>query len=175
MIPAVLGLLLAVSPSPAVGGVTLPPDAVFEPELTKAANARAQVEAKAALARLEQDRSIPSSAKAEIRKKIERLKVAVYTSPRSLDETVAYFEQTVSAANFLFGERPVLDDAAEVARAGGFSLPQTAVESWSGKRGRTARWSRDDGSLEVDVEDHLIDPRDATIRKQTVVLLTTTQ
>jgi hypothetical protein len=175
VIPVLLALLLAVNAATAPGGLPTPPEAVFEPDLTKAVTARAQIEVKATLARLDRDTTMPAATKADLRKKIERLRLAVYTTPKTLDETVAFYEQAIVAANFLFGERGLLDDAAEIARAGGFALPATTTEAWTGKRGRSARWNREDGAMEVDVEDHLVDPRDGTIRKKTVILLTSTQ
>lgn len=175
MLPALLALLLAADAAQPVSGVPVPPEAVFEPELTKAAAARAQVESKAALARLDRETSISPKEKSEIRRKIESLRVAVYTTPKTIDDTVAFYERSIDAANFLFGERSLLDDATELARAGGFVLAAATTEAWAGKRGRSARWSRDDGTLEIDVEDHLVDPRDGTIRKKTVVLVTRTR
>lgn len=174
VLPLLVVLLLA-GGSSVFPGIPAPPEGVYEAELTKAANARAQVEIKGALAQLERDTSIPPAQKKEIRRKIERLRVAVYTTPKTLDETVAFYERQIPSANFLFGDRNLLDDAADIARSGGFELPAPITAEWGGKRGRSARWSQTDGSAEIDVEDHLIDPRDATIRKRTVVLLSSTQ
>ena len=42
----------------------------------------------------------------------------------------------------------------------------------AGKLGRTARWTKDDDTLQVVVEDHLIDPRDGKVSETTVVLVT---
>src|SRR5438067_914137 len=168
------GLLLAVliatgSPVP---GVPAPPDGVLEAGLTKAAMDRASAEMKTALAKLEKDASIPEATKRDIKSKIARLKVAVFTTPKTLEETVEFYERQVTGARFLMGERDVLGDAHDLAAASGITMDPDVERAWAGKRGRSARWSRDDKGLEIDVEDTLIDPRDAKISKKTVVLLT---
>jgi hypothetical protein len=152
--------------------VPLPPEGALEPELTKAAATRADAEMKAALKVLDGDPSIPADQKREIKAKITRFKIAVFTTAKSFDDTVLFYQKEIVGAQFLIGERDVLGDLQELAATTGIVVPQEAVRDWSGKRGRSARWSRQDKSLEIDIEDTLIDPRDGKISKKTVVLVT---
>ncbi|MEO6324717.1 MAG: hypothetical protein ABIT01_06645 [Thermoanaerobaculia bacterium] len=168
---AVAAAAPASAPAP-IAGVPLPPDPVFETELTRVATERARLELKGVLAQLEGDRSQSVQAKTEMKQKLSRLKIAVYTTPRSLDETVAVYEKKIEKATFLFGERNLLADLLDVARAGGFSVTPEAQKAWTGKTVRSARWGREDGAVEIDVEDHLIDPRNGQVAKKTVVLIT---
>lgn len=169
----ILTAVVAVTPVPArIPGVPLPPDALFESELTRVATERARLEMKTVLSQLERDGSRSSAVKNEIKVKLARLKVAVYTTPRSLDETVSHYEKLIERALFVFGERNLLVDLLEAARAGGFEVAPKSQEAWAGKTIRSARWGRDDGAVEIDVEDHLIDPRDGKVTKKTVVLVT---
>jgi hypothetical protein len=169
---ALLGLLLAAGPSPSIPGVPNPPDGVFEEAITKVATERATQEMKAALEKLDKDGSIPEAQKREIKGKLVHLKVAVFTTPKSLDEIVAFYEKEIQPAQFNFGERDILGDAHDLAAASGFKMDPEVEKAWMGKRGRTARWGREDRDLEIDVEDTLIDPRDGKITKKTVVLVT---
>jgi len=167
-----LGLLFATATVSPIPGVPAPPESVLETEMTKAATERASAELKTALVELEKDASIPDGTKREIKAKIARLKIAVFTTEKSLDDTVSFYEKEVAGAGFLVGDRDVLDDAKELAAARNLHLDPDVERAWMGKRGRYARWSRSDKSLEIDVEDTLIDPRDAKISKKTVVLVT---
>jgi len=168
----VLAVLLAAPAVSPIPGVPIPPDGVLEPELTKAATDRATAEMRAGLARLEKDVTIPDNVKRDIKAKIIRMKIAVFTTPKTLDETVAFYEKSMTGATFIFGERDVLGDAHELATASGLRMDPEVERAWQGKRGRSARWSREDKGLEIDVEDTLIDPRDAKISRKTVVLVT---
>ena len=173
LLTALLGFLLAAGPPPpAIPGVPPPPEGVFEEAITKTATERATQEMKAALERLDKDSTIPEAQKREIKGKLVHLKIAVFTTPKTLDEIVAFYEKEIAAAQFNFGERDVLGDARDLATASGFKLDPQTESAWVGKRGRTARWGREDRNLEIDVEDTLIDPRDGKITKKTVVLVT---
>lgn len=165
-----LVLLAGLPPGP--GGVPAPPDGAIDAALTKEAGDRAAAEMKSALAQLDQDPSRPASVKAELKRKIANMKVVVYTTPKSLDESVAFYEQKISTATFLFGERNLLSDADEIAKSGGFRLDDATAKEWTGKFGRSARWSRPDGSAEIDIEDHLVDPKTGKISKKTIVMVT---
>jgi hypothetical protein len=168
-----LSAVLAAAPASApIAGVPLPPDAVFETELTRVATDRARLEMKSVLAQLDRDGSQSQEAKNDLKQKLSRLKIAVYTTPRTLDETVAAYEKKLENASFLSGERNLLADLIEVAKAGGFSVTPEAQKAWTGKTIRSVRWGRGDGAVEIDIEDHLIDPRDGKVSKKTVVLIT---
>jgi hypothetical protein len=145
MIRALLvAMLLAAGTTSPIPGVPMPPGGVLEPELTKAATERATAEMRARLAQLDKDPSIPDNVKRDIKAKIIRLKIAVFTTPKTLDETVAFYEKEVSGATFIFGERDVLGDARELAAASGLRIDLEVERAWQGKRGRSARWSRED-------------------------------
>ena len=155
-----------------VPGVPAPPGGRFEGEMTAVVAARAAAQMKPLLDEMERDPSQPESVKADIRRKASRLTVAVYTAPGTIDELVAFYSGKVAGASFLFSEREIGKDLAETAQLGGFSLAPAAVKEWEGKKGRSARWARPDGTLEIDIEDHLIDPRDGRVTKQVVVMVT---
>ena len=108
------------------------------------------------------------------RKKASRLRVAVYTFPGTIDDLAAFYAGKVPGVSFLFTEREIGKDLAETALAGGFALAPSLAKEWQGKKGRSARWARSDGSLEIDIEDHLIDPRDGRVTRQGVVMVTGT-
>ena len=165
----VLGWLAA---TPPVASVPPPPGGTYEEAITKVVTARAQKEMKALVAELEKDPSQPSAFKAEVKRKLARLKVAVYTTPKSFEETVAFYEASPLRPFFLKGDRDLLADLRENAEALGASVDPAAEKAWAGKAGRTARWTRDDNGLQITVEDHLIDPRDGSVTKKTVVLVT---
>ena len=100
-----------VNPSP-IPGVPLPPDGTLEEELTKLERARAATEAKDALAKVDADSSLSKKEKAELRRKIASLKVAVFTSPRPIEQVVAFYEKTLPRAEFVFGLRDLSHDLA---------------------------------------------------------------
>ncbi len=165
-------ILLAGGPGPGpIAGIPVPLEGAFDADLTKAASERVAAEMKTVLAQLDKDPR-PESVKGEIRRKISRVKVAVYTSTKPLDEVVAFYEQRVPNATFIFAERGLMHDAEELARSAGFRIDVETEKAWAGKSGRSARWSREDGSVEIDVEDHLIDPRNGKISPRPVVMVT---
>ena len=177
MFPAlslVLVLFAADTPltSSPIAGVPAPEQGALDPALTKLARERADVEMKTALAALAADSTIPEPRKREIREKVAKLKVAVFTTPKTLDETVKFYEGRLNQATFIFAERDLLTDLRDLALTSGLVLTPAIEAPAAGKRARSARWAKDDGSLEIDVEDHLIDPRDGKITKKTVVLVT---
>ena len=155
-----------------VPGVPAPPGGRFEAEMTVVVAARATAQMKPLLDEMERDTSQPESVKAEIRKKASRLRVAVYTSPGTIDDLAAFYAGKVPGVSFLFSEREIGKDLAETAQVGGFVLAPAAAKEWQGKKGKSARWARADGTLEIDIEDHLIDPRDGRVTKQLVVMVT---
>ena len=73
---------------------------------------------------------------------------------------------------FLKGDRDILGDLRDYARAAGIAVDATAEKAWAGKWGKTARWTKEDESVQIVVEDHLIDPRDGKVTPTTVVLVT---
>ena len=169
-LPAALALLLATASQ--VPGVPAPPEGRYEPELTQVAVERARAEMNALLAALDKDTSQPPAVKAEVKAKLSRLKVAIYTSARPLEECVTFYGDRVKGASFLFAERQVLPDLRELAASGRFTVTPRMEEEWGGRSYRYARWVRDDGTLEIDVEDHVLDPRDGSVTKRTVVMVT---
>lgn len=167
---ALLSLFWLADPAP-VKGVPPPPGGKYEAEMTKVVSDRAKVEMQALLDQLEQGAQ-PPEAKKEIRRRLAGLKVAVYTTARSWDETVAFYEGPAMRIVFLKGDRDILGDLRDYARATGIAVDPAAEKAWAGKWGKTARWTKEDESLQVVVEDHLIDPRDGKVTPQTVVLVT---
>ncbi len=167
---ALLTLFWLAEPAP-VKGVPAPPGGRFEPEMTKVVSDRAKVEMQSVLAELERSAQ-PPEAKAEIRRRLAGLRLAVYTTPRGWEETVAFYEGAPMQLVFLKGERDILGDLREWARSTGVGVDASAEKAWAGKSGRTARWTKDDDTLQVVVEDHLIDPRDGKVSETTVVLVT---
>jgi len=159
-----------VNPSP-IPGVPLPPDGTLDEELTTLETARAAVEAKDALAKLDADSSLSKKEKTELRKRISALKVAVFTSSRPIDQVVAFYEKTVPRAEFVFGLRDLSYDLQEGIRAGVIKASPERVKEAQGKQGRSARWTRDE-RLSIAIEDQLVDPRDGRITLKTVVLVT---
>jgi hypothetical protein len=154
-----------------IAGVPLPPDGALDEDLTKLETARAAAEAKDALAKVDADSSLSKKEKAELRKKISTLKVAVFTTLSPIDQVVAFYEKTVPRAEFVFGLRDLSHDLQEGIRAGVIKAPPERVKEVQGKQGRSARWTRDD-RLSIAIEDHLVDPRDGRITLKTVVLVT---
>lgn len=159
-----------VNPSP-IPGVPLPPDGTLEEELTKLEGARAAAEAKDAFAKVDADSSLSKKEKAELRRKIASLKVAVFTSPRPIEQVVAFYEKTLPRAEFVFALRDLSYDIQEGIRAGVIKASPERVKEAQGKQGRSARWTRDD-RLSIAIEDQLVDPRDGRITPKTVVLVT---
>jgi nitrogenase molybdenum-iron protein alpha/beta subunit len=154
-----------------VKGVPPPPGGRFEAEITKVVSDRAKVEMKALLAELERT-SQPADTKAEIKRRLAGLKVAVYTTPKAWGETVDFYEGPPMRVLFLKGERDILADLRDYARTAGIAVDPAVEKSWTGKSGKTARWTKDDDTLQIVVEDHLIDPRDGKVTPVTVVLVT---
>jgi hypothetical protein len=167
---ALLTLFWLADPAP-VKGVPPPPGGRFEPEMTKVVSDRAKVEMQSVLTELERSAQ-PPEAKAEIRRRVSSLRLAVYTTSRGWDETVAFYEGPPMQLVFLKGERDILGDLRDWARSAGLAVDASAEKAWAGKLGRTARWTKDDDTLQVVVEDHLIDPRDGKVSETTVVLVT---
>ncbi len=166
-----LGLVAEPGPVP---GVPAPPSGRYEAELTKLAAERAKTELASQLAQVLNDPMVPAGDKAEAKARAAsaRLKLAIYTSDRSLEETAAFYGQKIPGASFLFAERNVLIDLADVARGSKIQIPAEVQREWQDKSGRTARWTREDQMLQISIEDYLIDPRDGKVTKKTVVLVT---
>lgn len=169
---APLALLLWLATPAPVPSVPFPPDGTYEAEITRVVAERAKAEMKGLLAQLEKDATTPEATKREIRGKVARLKVAVYTTPKPFDAVVFFYERSPLEPFFLKGDRDVLADAREAAQAAGIPLDQVEEKRWTGVVGRRALWQRADGGLEVAIEDHLIDPRNGKVSKKTVVLVT---
>ena len=167
---ALLSLLWLAGP-PVPKGVPPPPGGSLDAELTQTALDRARAEAGTLLEQMEASGQ-PAAQKAEIRRRFAGLRIAIYTTPKGWEETVAFYEGSAMRLTFLKGERDILGDLREAARAAGFAVPPDAEKAWAGKVGRTARWTKDDDTLQVVVEDHLIDPRDGKVTPMTVVLVT---
>ena len=167
---ALLSLFWLADPSP-VKGVPPPPGGRFEAEMTKVVSDRAKVEMQAVLAELERTAQPPET-KAEIRRRLARLSLAVYTTPKGWEETVAFYEGPPMQLTFLKGERDILGDLRDFARGAGIAVDPSTERAWTGKAGKTARWTKDDDTLQVVVESHLIDPRDGKVSPTTVVLVT---
>ena len=167
---ALLSLFWLADPA-TVKAVPPPPGGKFEPEMTKVVSDRAKVEMQALLDQLEQGAQPPETKK-EIRRRLAGLKVAVYTTAKSWEETVAFYEGPVMRIVFLKGDRDILGDLRDYARATGIPVDAATEKAWAGKWGKTARWTKDDESLQIVVEDHLIDPRDGKVTPKTVVLVT---
>jgi hypothetical protein len=168
---SIAGALLFLAASP-IAGVPLPPDGAVDQVFTEIYSSRAAAETKAALEQLEADASRPSAEKKEIRKRLAKLRVVVLTTPRTLDEAVAFYEREVKDARFLFAVRNLEADLAEGIRTGAIKGDPSVVPKAAGQRGRSARWNRADGALEIAIEDHLLDPRTGEIVTKTIVLVT---
>ncbi|MCM3878010.1 MAG: hypothetical protein NEA02_16535 [Thermoanaerobaculia bacterium] len=166
-----LALVLAapVSPSP---GIPFPPGGVIDPVLTQVFTDRAAAETRTAIARLDADTSRSAAEKAELRKRLGKLRIAVFTTPKTVDEAVAAYEKQVPEARFIFAERNLEADLVEGMKSGAIQANASAVSKAAGRRARSARWNRADGALEIDIEDRLIDPRSGAILEKTVVLVT---
>jgi hypothetical protein len=167
----VLAFVLAGPPSP-IPGVPFPPGGEIDPVLTQVFTDRAAVETRQALARLDADSSRTAAEKADLKKRLSKLRIAVFTTPKSVDESVASYERQLPQARFIFAERNLEADLRDGIKSGAIQADAAAVAKASGQRGRSARWNRADGALEIDIEDHLIDPRTGAILVKTVVLVT---
>ena len=171
--PIALALVLALAgPASPIPGVPFPPGGEIDPVLTQVFSDRAAVETRQAVARLEADTSRSAAEKAELKKRLGKLKIAVFTTPRSVDESVAAYERLLPQARFNFAERNLEADLRDGIKSGAIQADEAAVAKAVGQRGRSARWNREDGALEIDIEDRLIDPRTGAILVKTIVLVT---
>jgi hypothetical protein len=166
-----LALLLAAPVSP-IPGVPFPPGGEIDPVFTQVFTDRAAAEMRHAMARLDADTSRSAAEKAELKKRLSKLRIAVFTTAKSVDETVAAYERQIPQSLFIFAERNLEADLRDGIKSGAIQADAAAVAKAVGQRGRSARWNRADGALEIDVEDHLIDPRTGAILGKTVVLVT---
>jgi hypothetical protein len=173
VVRALVSLLLLAGPAAGLPAVPVPPEAVLDAGVTKAYADRAAVESQAALEKIEQDPSRSRKEKDDLKRKLSRLRLALYATPKTLDETVAWFESHNRGAQFVFAERNLQSDLQDGIRSGAIKADPSRAEKAIGQRGRSARWNRPDGNLEIAVEDHLIDPRNGSITRKTVILVTT--
>ncbi len=169
--PTPAGATFAVVPSP-IAGIPLPPDGAVDGDLTRLRSEQADAERKQARAQIDADRKLSKAEKADLRRKLDAMKTVVMTTPRPIEEVVAFYEKTVPGSEFLFGVRDLAADLEEGVRAGAIKASPERMREAAGRRGRTARWMRESERVSIAVEDHLIDPRDGTITKKTVVLVT---
>ncbi|MFI5119987.1 MAG: hypothetical protein ACHQM4_06210 [Thermoanaerobaculia bacterium] len=166
-----LALVLAAPVSP-IPGVPFPPGGEIDPVLTQVLVDRAAVETRQAAARLDADKSRSAAEKAELKKRLGNLRIVVFTTPKSVDETVAAYERQLPQSRFIFAERNLEADLRDGIKSGAIQAEASAVAKATGQRGRSARWNREDGALEIDIEDHFIDPRNGAILAKTIVLVT---
>jgi hypothetical protein len=89
-----------------------------------------------------------------------------------VDESVAAYERQLPQSRFIFAERNLEADIRDGIKSGAIQADAAAVAKAVGQRGRSARWNRADGALEIDIEDRLIDPRTGAIVVKTIVLVT---
>ena len=166
-----LALVLAAPVSP-IPGVPFPPGGEIDPVLTQVFTDRAAAETRQALARLDADKSRTAAEKAELKTRLGKLKIAVFTTSKSVDESVAAYERQLPQSRFIFAERNLEADIRDGIKSGAIQADAAAVAKAVGQRGRSARWNRADGALEIDIEDRLIDPRTGAIVVKTIVLVT---
>jgi hypothetical protein len=166
-----LALVLAAPVSP-IPGVPFPPGGEIDPVFTQVFTDRAAAETRHAMARLDADTSRSAAEKAELKKRLSKLRIAVFTTAKSVDETVAAYERQLPQSRFVFAERNLEADLRDGIKSGAIQADAAAVAKAAGQRGRSARWNRADGALEIDIEDRLIDPRTGAILAKTVVLVT---
>ena len=166
-----LALVLAAPVSP-IPGVPFPPGGEIDPVLTQVFTDRAAAETRQALARLDADKSRTAAEKAELKTRLGKLKIAVFTTSKSVDESVAAYERQLPQSRFIFAERNLEADLRDGIKSGAIQANAAAVAKAVGQRGRSARWNRADGALEIDIEDRLIDPRTGAIVVKTIVLVT---
>ena len=166
-----LALVLAAPVSP-IPGVPFPPGGEIDPVLTQVFTDRAAAETRQAVARLDADKSRTAAEKAELKTRLGKLKIAVFTTSKSVDESVAAYERQLPQSRFIFAERDLEADIRDGIKSGAIQADAAAVAKAVGQRGRSARWNRADGALEIDIEDRLIDPRTGAIVVKTIVLVT---
>jgi hypothetical protein len=166
-----LALVLAAPVSP-IPGIPFPPGGEIDPVLTQVFTDRAAAETRSAIARLDADTSRSAAEKAELRKSLGKLRIEVFTTPKSLDEAVAFYEREVKGARFIFAVRNLEADLLDGMKSGAIQANAAAVAKAAGRQGRSARWNRAEKALEIDIEDRLIDPRSGAILEKTVVLVT---
>ena len=171
MIALSLALVLAAPVSP-IPGVPFPPGGEIDPVFTQVFTDRAAAETRHAMARLDADTSRSAAEKAELKKRLSKLRIAVFTTAKSVDETVAAYERQLPQSRFVFAERNLEADLRDGIKSGAIQADAAAVAKAAGQRGRSARWNRADGALEIDIEDRLIDPRTGAILAKTIVLVT---
>ncbi len=167
----VLVLVLAAPVSP-IPGIPFPPGGEIDPVLTQVFTDRAAAETRSAISRLDSDTSRSAADRAELKKRLGKLRIAVFTTPKSVDEVVSAYEKQLPAARFIFAERNLEADLLDGMKSGAIQANAAAVGKAAGRRAKSARWNRADGALEIDVEDRLIDPRSGSILEKTVVLVT---
>lgn len=166
-----LVLFLAAPASP-IPGIPFPPGGEIDAVLTQVFTDRAAVETRSAMARLEADPLRTATEKAEMKKRLGKLRIAVFTTAKTVDEVVAAYERQLPDSRFIFAERNLEADLRDGMKSGAIQGNAAAIAKAAGKRGRSARWNRVDGALEIDVEDRLIDPRSGAILEKTIVLVT---
>jgi hypothetical protein len=166
-----VALVLAAPASP-IPGVPFPPGGEIDPVFTQVFTDRAAAETRSTIARLDADKSRSAAEKADLKKRLGKLKIAVFTTAKSVDETVAAYERQIPQARFIFAARNLEADLRDGIKSGAIQADAAAVAKAAGRTGRSARWNRADGALEIDVEDALIDPRTGAILDRTVVLVT---
>ena len=166
-----LALVLAAPVAP-IPGIPFPPGGEIDPVLTQVFTDRAAAETQSAIARLDADTTRSAAEKAELKKRLGKLRIVVYTTAKTVDEAVAAYERQISGARFIFAERNLEADLLDGMKSGAIQANAAAVAKAAGRRARSARWHRAEGTLEIDVEDHLIDPRSGAILDKTVVLVT---
>ncbi len=164
--------LVLASPAAPIPGVPFPPGGEIDPVLTQLFTDRAAAETRSAVARLDADTTRSAAEKAELKKRLGKLRIAVFTTAKSVDETVAAYEKQLPDSRFIFAERNLEADLVEGMKSGAIQANAAAVAKAAGRRGRSARWNRADGALEIDVEDRMIDPRSGAILEKTIVLVT---
>jgi hypothetical protein len=167
----VLAVVLGAPVSP-IPGIPFPPGGEIDPVLTQVFTDRAAAETRSAVARLDADTSRTAAEKAELKKRLGKLRIAVFTTAKSVDEAVAAYERQLPEARFIFAERNLEADLVDGMKSGAIQANAAAVAKAAGRRGRSARWNRADGALEIDIENSLIDPRSGAILEKTIVLVT---
>jgi hypothetical protein len=165
-------ILVLAAPASPIPRIPIPPGGEIDAALTQAFTDRAAVESRSALARLDADPSRTAAEKSALRKRLSKLRIAVFTTSKSIDETVAAYEKQFAGARFIFIERSLEADLKEGMKSGAIQANAAAVAKAAGRTGMSARFNRADGALEIDVEDRLIDPRTGAILEKTVVLVT---
>jgi hypothetical protein len=83
-----------------------------------------------------------------------------------------FYAKNIAGVSFLFGERNVLGDVIDLSKEKGFPIPVEVERAYRDKSMRYARWTSTDETVQIAVEDHLIDPRNGKVTQQTVVMVT---